>query len=480
MEQLPTNTILIIDDEANMLDMLSAFLRREGYSITTAVDGRQGFEYAISKSFDFILCDLKMPVMDGLQFLEEIKSRKIEATIIMMSAFATVDVAVSAMKNGAYDFVTKPFKIDEILCILEKAGERLRLKKENRQLRDKVLELEKGRGFEAIIGESQILQDVLNLARRVAVHDTTVLITGESGTGKELIARGIHVCSNRNKGPFVSINCGAIPANLLESEFFGYMKGAFTGADSDHKGLFEVAAGGTLLLDEIGELPLELQVKLLRVLQEREVRPLGAHASRKINVRVLAATAKKLREEVEQGGFRQDLLFRLNVVELKIPALRERTGDIPLLANSFIAREGIKMDIQIKGITHGALSLLSSYSWPGNVRELENVVEHAMIFAENGWVGPENLPKYLQNKTCSSSKNMLSDTLSIKQGKILVERYLIEKALARTNGNKTKASELLEISYPSLLNKIKEYNIPLSALNSDEDVLESPPQRLTS
>ena len=467
MEQVPTNTILIIDDEENMLDMLSAFLRREGYQITTAVDGQQGLEYAIAKSFDFILCDLKMPVMDGLQFLEEIKSRKIEATIIMMSAFATVDVAVSAMKNGAYDFVTKPFKIDEILCILEKAGERLRLKKENRQLRDKVLELEKGRGFEAIIGESQVLQDILNLARRVASHDTTVLITGESGTGKELVARGIHQLSTRSGGPFVSINCGAIPGNLLESEFFGYMKGAFTGADSDHKGLFEAASGGTLLLDEIGELPLELQVKLLRVMQEREVRPLGANKSRKINVRVLAATAKKLTEEVESGHFRQDLFFRINVVELKIPPLRERRGDIPFLVNSFIATDSAKMNVQIKGVTHGTLALLSSYPWPGNVRELKNVLEHAIIFAENGWISPESLPEQIRGSKSTPSENMLDDTFSIKEGKVFIESHLIAKALVRTNGNKSQAAELLEISYPSLLNKIKEYNLHLVGKESD-------------
>jgi two-component system response regulator AtoC len=442
-----------------MLDMLSAFLRKEGYQVITAVDGRQGLEYAIAKAFDFILCDLKMPVMDGLQFLEEIKSRKVEATIIMMSAFATVDTAVQAMKIGAYDFITKPFKLDEVLCILEKAAERVQLKKENLHLREKVRELEENNGFAAIIGSSQTLQNVLNLARRVAGHDTTVLITGESGTGKEMVARGIHQLSSRSIGPFVSINCGAIPANLLESEFFGYMKGAFTGADSDHKGLFESAGGGTLMLDEVGELPLELQVKLLRVLQEREVRPLGASKSRKINVRVLAATAKNLTDEVERGHFRQDLLYRLNVVELKIPALRERTGDIKLLVNSFISTESGKMNIQIKGITQGALALLNSYSWPGNVRELKNVMEHAIIFADNGWISSESLPEQICNADSQPVESVLPDAFSIKEGKVFIESYLIAKALAKTNGNKSQAAELLEISYPSLLSKIKEYDV---------------------
>jgi two-component system response regulator AtoC len=459
MDKLPINNILIIDDEENMLDMLSASLRREGYQITTALNGRQGLEYAKAQIFDFIFCDLKMPVMDGLQFIEEAKARKIEATIIMMSAFATVDVAVRAMKLGAYDFVIKPFKMDEIHCILDKASERMQLKRENCQLRHKVMELEQGRGFAEIIGESEALQIVLNLAKRVAGHDTTVLITGESGTGKELVARGIHQFSSRREGPFVTINCGAIPANLLESEFFGYMKGAFTGADSDHKGLFEAADGGTLLLDEIGELPLDLQVKLLRVLQEREVRPLAANTVKKINVRVIAATAKKLSDEVEQGHFRQDLLFRINVVELKIPPLRERRGDIPILVNSLIAKDSVKMNIQIKGITHGALALLSSYFWPGNVRELKNVLEHAIIFAENGWVTSNSLPGNFVDLPHEVSATIEPEVFSIKIGKMIFEKHLIEKALNRTNGNKSQAADLLEISYPSLLSKIKEYNV---------------------
>ena len=459
MKKMSTNSILLIDDEVNMLDMLSASLRRQGYQITTATNGQQGLEYASAKSFDFILCDLKMPMMGGLEFLEQSRARNIESTVIMMSAFATVDVAVKAMKYGAYDFITKPFKIDEILCILDKAAERIQLKKENLQLRHKIETLENARGFADMVGESRALQDVLELARRVAGHDTTVLITGESGTGKELVARGIHYLSSRRGGPFISINCGAIPANLLESEFFGYEKGAFTGADSDHKGLFEAAGGGTLLLDEIGELPLDLQVKLLRVVQEREVRPLGAKMGRKINVRVLTATAKNLSDEVESGHFRQDLLFRLNVVELKIPPLRERSGDIPLLVNSFLETESKRMNIEIKGITHGALALLSSYSWPGNVRELKNVLEHAIIFAENGWVNSDSLPEQLWSVKDTSSDNMPADISSIKEGKVYIESILIARALAKTKGNRSQASELLEISYPSLLSKIKEYNI---------------------
>lgn len=334
---------IIIDDEVNMLDMLSASLRREGFQIAVARDGRQGLKYVNAQVFDFILCDLKMPVMDGLEFLEEAKARKINTTIIMISAFATVDVAVEAMKRGAYDFVTKPFKIDQILCVLEKAAERTKLKKENLHLRQKVQELEKGRGFGAIIGKSQALQDVFNLAKRVAGHDTTVLITGESGTGKELVARGIHQFSNRCDGPFVTINCGAIPTNLLESEFFGYVRGAFTGAESDHQGLFEAAEGGTLLLDEIGELPLELQIKLLRVLQESEVRPVGAHRSLKINVRIIAATAKDLESAVLDGVFRKDLFYRLNVVSFQLPLLRERMEDICGLSEKFVKRAMEKM-----------------------------------------------------------------------------------------------------------------------------------------
>ena len=456
-------SVLIIDDEANMLDMLAISLHKAGYRVSTAENGRRGLEMLSQSTFDCILCDLKMPIMDGLQVLEELKVRKIDSSIIMMSAFATVDTAVSAMKLGAYDFITKPFKIDEILCVLEKVRERIQLKKENLQLRQKVSELEKGKGFAEIIGESKALAEVVNLAKRVAAYETSVLITGESGTGKELFARGLHLNSGRKAGPFISINCGAIPENLLESEFFGYSKGAFTGADSDRKGLFELAGGGTLFLDEIGELPLGLQVKMILVLEEREIRPLGAGKIKKIDVRLLAATGKNLTAEVTEGRFRQDLLFRINVVELKIPPLRERFGDIPLLVNAILARESKRMSIVIKGISGDALTLLGSYSWLGNVRELKNVLEHAMISAENGWIGSESLPKQLLSGRQEGGLRILADVFSIKEGKVLFEKYLIEKALQKSHGNRSQAAEILEMSYPSLLGKIKEYQIKLSA-----------------
>ncbi len=467
MVQLTKYSILLIDDEKNMLDMLSTFLSKEGYAVFTAQNGQQGIDRIGKENFDFIFCDLKMPVMDGMQFLKKAHTRRFESTVIMMSAFATVDTAVEAMKVGAYDFITKPFKLDQILCTLRKAAERIQLKKENHHLRRKVLALETDRGFAEIIGESRAITELVTLAKRVAGFETTVLISGASGTGKELFARGLHQLSSRNGHPFVSINCGAIPENLLESEFFGYKKGAFTGADMDHKGLFEAAEGGTLFLDEIGELPLSLQVKLLRVLQEREVRPLGAGRTQKINVRVLAATAKNLALEVLEGNFRQDLLFRINVVELNIPSLADRYGDVPLLVQHFIAIKSIKMNIQVKGISDGTLAILNAYSWPGNVRELQNVIEHAMIYAENGWISPENLPGHINNAPCQPSENILADIVSIKEGKVRVESYMIDKALGRTNGNRTRAAELLEISYPSLLSKIKEYKISVGREESD-------------
>ncbi|NTV51212.1 MAG: sigma-54-dependent Fis family transcriptional regulator [Desulfobulbaceae bacterium] len=457
MHKPTANRILIIDDEKNMLHMLSAFLGKEGYDVLATSDGRQGIAHASEKAFDFILCDVKMPGMDGLQFLDAAKAQGITATIIMMSAFATVDTAVKAMKNGAYDFITKPFKIDEVLCILEKAGERERLRRENIRLQQEVDALRRNRGFQDTIGESPALKMVLEIAGKVAQYDTNVLIVGESGTGKELIARGIHQGSSRAGKPLIAVNCGSIPENLLESEFFGYVKGAYTGADANKKGLFEEAEGGTLFLDEIGELPLALQVKLLRVLQEHEVRPIGDSKTKKIDVRIIAATAKDLELEVERGFFRKDLLFRLNVVLLELPPLRERKEDIPLLCASLLIKLNSRFGKQTQRISSEALSFLLRYDWPGNIRELQNVLERAVIYADGDEILAEHLPEKFRDLDKVPKPDAFQETCSLKQGKRIMEEHLINKALTATNGNKSQAAALLEISYPALLAKIKEY-----------------------
>lgn len=439
--------------------MLSASLQKEGYEVVAVSDGSQGLAHARERAFDFILCDLKMPKMDGLQFLAEAKLQGITGTIIMMSAFATVETAVTAMKIGAYDFITKPFKIDEILCIFKNAEEREQLKKENRQLLGKIKELEGRNAFQKIIGESKTIRDLSDLIEKAAKYDTTVLITGESGTGKELVAEGIRSLSARAKKPFVTVNCGSIPGNLLESEFFGYLKGAFTGADSDKKGLFEEADGGTVLLDEIGELPLELQVKLLRVLQEREIRPLGDSKNRKVDVRVIAATARNLEEEIEKGKFRQDLYYRLNVVHLHIPPLRERKEDIPLLCEHFLRKYCSQLGSREKNIAKETLRHLLVYNWPGNVRELENYIQRSIVISEQDTILPTDLPPAVVIHESSFDDIDNLGTYSLKQGKILLEKKLIKKALAFSQGNKSQAALMLEISYPSLLSKIKELRI---------------------
>lgn len=451
--------LLIVDDEENMLHMLSTFLQKEGFSVITACNGREGVACLALHDFDCILCDLKMPEMDGLQFLEEARKRGSDAAIIMMSAYATVDTAVEAMKNGAYDFITKPFRIDEILCILAKVGEREHLKRENSRLKQEVEELRGRKGFHETVGESRAICAVLSLAGKVAQYDTTVLITGESGTGKELIARGIHQESSRSRQPLVSVNCGSIPANLLESEFFGHVRGAFTGADSNKKGLFEEADGGTLFLDEIGELPLTLQVKLLRVLQEHEFRPVGSSRIKKIDVRIIAATARNLEEDVERGAFRRDLLFRLNVVGLILPPLRDRKEDISLLCKHFITKLNARFEKKIERVSPDALAVLFRHDWPGNIRELQNVMERAVIYADGEEILVEHLPDKYRIPKIRSNSEVFSEIFSLKKAKRLMEISIINKVLNQTSGNKSQAASLLEISYPSLLSKLKEYDL---------------------
>ena len=453
--------LLIIDDEENMRHMLSSMLKKSGYRVYTASNGSEALDMVDQTLYDFILCDLKMPGMSGMEFFEAARDKLWASTVIMMSAYASIDTAVEAMKKGAYDFISKPFKLDEVLLTLKKAEERESLKRENRWLKERIRKIQDDYHFGNMVAKSKGMEAVFKMAEKVAQYDTTVLICGASGTGKELIAQGIHFAGKRAKNTLVPVNCGGIPENLLESELFGYKKGSFTGADSDRKGLFEEADRGTIFLDEIGELPLSLQVKLLRVLQENEIRPVGDSKTKKIDVRVIAATSKNLDDEVKNGTFREDLFFRLNVMPIQLPLLKDRPEDIPILSQHFINRFNISLEKNIKGITPAAMSILLKYHWPGNVRELGNVIERAVVLAEETILVPENFPLDLGESQEREKVEDFFDGHSLKAAQKILEKRLITKALEATDGNRTKASRILEISHPSLLSKSKLYDINL-------------------
>ena len=453
--------LLVIDDEENMRHMLSTVLEKAGYRVDCATDGSQGLEMIDNTLYEFILCDIKMPKMDGMAFLKAARARLDTSTVIMMSAYGTIDTAIEAMKLGAYDYISKPFKTDEVYLTLKKAEERESLRKENLQLKERIQKISDDYNFGNMIAKSKKMQSVFHLAAKAAQYKTTVLILGDSGTGKELIARAIHFQGDRSKMNLVPVNCGGIPETLLESELFGYRKGAFTGADRNKKGLFQEAHGGTIFLDEIGELPLALQVKLLRVLQENEIRPIGESKPMQIDARVIAATAKNLEEEVQKGNFREDLFYRLNVLSVKLPPLKDRSEDIPLLCDHFIKRFNERLDKQIQGISSAALSRLLAYSWPGNVRELENAIERAVVLSEDALLTPEHFPPEFGRGSDKEPIDEIINGYSLKKAQKILEEKLIIKALSETKGNRTQASRLLEISHPSLLSKIKAYNITL-------------------
>lgn len=448
--------ILIIDDEENLRHMLTVMLTRQGYRVDGSANGVEALAAVRKNVFDYILCDIRMPEMDGKTFLVEALKEGVTSPIIMMSAYGTVDTAVECMKKGAYDFISKPFKKDEIVLVLKKAEERERLKEENICLRDKVAGSFQ---YSGIVSRNTAMEEIFCRIRKVADLKTTILILGESGTGKELVARAIHSNGGRASKPFVAVNCGAIPENLLESELFGHVRGAFTGATADKAGLFEQADGGTLFLDEIGEMPQALQVKLLRVLQEEEIRRVGSITSTGVDVRVVSATSRDLESDIHAGRFREDLYFRLNVFCLRIPPLRERIEDIPFLVEHFLSVFP-RSNREVKPhIEPDAMRSLMAYSWPGNIRELENAVEHAAILCENGAISIDCLPLVIR---CGQQEYPVSDNeedLSIKKAEEAIERELIKKALARTGGNRTQAAKILEISHRSLLYKLKEYDI---------------------
>jgi len=453
---MPTQRVLIIDDEENMRHMLRTILAGEGYHITTAANGREGLEQCEGAPFDIVLCDLRMPEMDGLAFLDALGEARRSMTIIMMSAYGTVDIAIEAVKRGAYDYISKPFKPDEIILTLKKAEERERLREENTHLRN---EINRTFGFEHIVTKSDKMLKVFETIRKIADYDTSVLITGESGTGKEVIAKAVHYNSRRSGKPFVGINCGAIPENLLESELFGFSKGAFTDACHHKKGLFEEAHGGTMLLDEIGELPLQLQVKLLRVLQEGEVRRIGDTRPTRIDARILAATARDLVQEVRKGAFREDLFYRLNVIRIDLPPLRERREDIAPLISHCISRYNTKHRLKVQGIAPSALGMLLKYDWPGNIRELENVLERCVILSEKGRIEKEALPPELRGVAGKPGGEEAGKEYSLKKMSRIMEEQLIRKALEKTRGNRTHAAKLLEISHPALLSKMKGFGL---------------------
>jgi two-component system response regulator AtoC len=453
--------LLVIDDEENMRHMLSKLLGKAGYVVEAACDGHEGLKMAQSMAYDFILCDIKMPHMSGMDFLKSSRDKIGTTTVIMMSAYGTIDTAIEAMKLGAYDYISKPFKTDEVYLTLKKAEERESLRQENFQLKERIKKIEGSYNFGSLVAKSETMQSMFRIAAKAAQYKTTVLLLGDSGTGKELIARAIHFEGQRSTMPLVPVNCGGIPETLLESELFGYKKGAFTGADRNKKGLFQEAEGGTIFLDEIGELPLSLQVKILRVLQENEIRMVGDSKSMKIDVRVIAATAKDLEAEAKKGTFRDDLYYRLNVLSIKIPPLRDRPEDIPLLCEHFIKRFNTTLGKNIKSIAPAAMSLMLEYNWPGNVRELENAIERAAVLAEDTLLLPEHFPVELGQRFGQGQMDELFDGHSLKVAQKLMEEKLITKALKKTGGNRTQAARLLEISHPSLLSKIKSYHIDL-------------------
>jgi two-component system response regulator AtoC len=445
--------VLVIDDEENLRHYLQLVLGEAGYQVETATDGAEALEKMQRHTWDVVLCDLRMPRMDGMAFLKEAKTRGLEGTIIMMSAYGTVDTAVEAMKIGAYDYVSKPFNADEIILTIKKAEERERLREENVRLKE---EARRDYDLEHIVARSQAMRKVFDLIKKVARYKSTVLITGESGTGKELVARAIHYNSERKEKPLIAINCGAIPDNLLESELFGHVKGAFTDAIRTKKGLFEMANQGTMFLDEVGELPQSLQVKLLRVLQDGEIRRVGDTASFQVDVSLIAATAKDLADEVKNNRFREDLYYRLNVLPIHLPPLRERKEDIQPLVEHFIEFYNKKLGLRLKGASKQAIQRFLRYSWPGNVRELENIIERAMILAERDTIGLEALPLHVQEGARSTP---VPAGLSIKQNAREMEIRLIKEALEKTRGNRLQTARILEISHKALLYKLKEYGL---------------------
>lgn len=448
--------ILIVDDEEDTLDACTQALTKEGYSIDTASRAPEALEKIESKNYRIVIADIKMPGMDGIELLQRIKKSNPQVEVIMITGYATIETAVKSMKEGAYDYLPKPFTPEELRMLVKKALEKQSLIIENKDLREKLKIIREGR---FLLGQSQNMKEVEILINKVAKTNSTVMIMGETGTGKELVAQEIHARSPRSHNPIITVNCAAIPSELLESELFGHEKGAFTGAMRDRKGSFELAHEGTIFLDEIGHMSLELQVKLLRVLQEKEIKPVGCERDIAVNVRIIAATNKNLNEAIKKGEFREELYYRLNVVPILLPPLRERREDIPLLADHFLKKYNHEMKKTIEGFSEEAMNLLLNYSWPGNIRELENIVERAVILEDSNMIAPQSLNQLLESsrESRNSQKRMARDTNHLKSFPSLdrVERDYILEVLQATKWNRRKASDILGISTSTIWRKLE-------------------------
>jgi len=444
--------ILVVDDEINIRGALVTLLEKKGYQVRGAGTGEEALEQLETATADLVLTDLKMPGMGGMEFLRRLKQKWPDTEILVMTAYGSINTAVEAMRCGAYDYLTKPIDRERFPLAVEKALERHALAVENKQLKDR---LETRTRFDHMVGESEPMQRLYSLVDMVADSDVTVLLMGESGTGKELVARAIHHKSHRADGPFVTLNCGALPENLFESELFGYEKGAFTGATMNKMGRFELADGGTLLLDEVGELSLKSQVDFLRVLETKEFRRLGGTKIVKVDTRIIAATNRNLEEAVKRGDFREDLYYRLNVVPIRLPPLRERGEDIPLLADRFLEEFSAQHHREPKEVSREAMRLLRLYAWPGNIRQLRNLIERMVVTVKDPILQPEHLPEDIQASTEDARTMVVSLGSSLKE----IEREAIRRTLAEVTNHREKAAKLLGISLRALQYKIKEYGI---------------------
>jgi len=453
--------ILVVDDEESIREFLEIMLKKEGYEITLAEDGARAKELLAKKSFDLVISDLQMPQVTGMELLKHVKDIHPDILFMMITAFGTTENAVEAMKMGAYDYITKPFKIDEVRLNIQNA-----LRSKNLEVENRVLKKELGREFsyKSLVGNSPVMHALFDLVRRVSQTPTNILITGESGSGKEVIAKSIHFNGPLKDRAFIPVNCGAIPENLMESEMFGHKKGSFTGAVADKVGMFEAADSGTLFLDEVGELPLSIQVKLLRAIQERVIRRVGSTEDTKVEVRIIAATNRNLEDMVQKGTFRQDLYYRLNVINIKAPSLRERKEDIPLLAVHFLKKYNERLHKNITGISAEAMQILQSYEYPGNVRELENLIERTVALEGGASILPESLPPMVNTtsgRKLASSQEIEIGPEGIDLDKVMgqIEKELLVKGIHASNGVKKKAARLLHISFRSMRYRVEKYNL---------------------